>query len=292
MNHGIILFCLISFIAPGIASADWIRFASWNIEKLGTSEDESALIALAEHLHLTGVDVIVMQEIYDNDNNTATRTNSQLDETFRILNEETGQDWTYEIFPNRHSGDTSQLVAAAWNRSRLNKVDETYRLQFERSANEWDRHPHAIKFSAGADKTNIVVVGIHMKADFRGDFSEQRAKESKILVEALPAIQSNFDDYDVIFAGDFNSKTNNELAIKQLQQIEYRDLNEKDKETHVKYGALDRIIVPTPGVHDSASEFSFSKQYILTAADSAAFDEHLSDHLMIITPIRILEDDD
>jgi len=275
-----------------VVNADWIRLASWNIEKLGTNADESAPVALAEHLHLTGVDVILMQEIYDNDGNSTTKTNSQLDETFRILNEETGQDWTYEMFPNRHAGDKSQLLATAWNRSRLKKIGETYRLEFDRTGNEWDRHPHAIKLSAGDDKTDIVLVGIHMKANFQGDFSEQRAKEANILVEALPEIQNRFEDYDVIFAGDFNCKSNDEPAIKQLEDIAYRDLNGKDKETHVQYGPLDRILVPTPGVNESAAEFSFSRQYILTAADSDAFDEYLSDHLMILTPIRILEDDD
>ena len=64
-------------------TGDWIRLGSWNIEKLGDSQnDDSAPKALAEYIHISGVDVISLQEIGDNDDNPETRTNKQLDETF------------------------------------------------------------------------------------------------------------------------------------------------------------------------------------------------------------------
>ena len=73
--------------------------------------------------------------------------------------------------------------------------------------------------------------------------------------------------------------------------LDIGDLNKKDRDTHLAYGPLNRIIVPSQGVSDMASEFSFSRQYILTAADSKAFDRFLSDHMLVITPIRINDDD-
>ncbi len=286
-----VLTAVLSFV-PLLSTADWIRLGSWNIEHLGERDDDSVPVALAEHIHLTGLDAIALQEIYDNDAIDATRTNHQLDETLRILNEETRQDWTYEMFPNRYSGDKSQLVAVAWNKKRLSKVGDTYRLEFEREANEWDRHPHAIKLSAGNGRTDIVIIGVHMKANYRADFSDQREKEAKILLESLGDFRDVLDDEDIVLIGDFNCASNSEAAIQAFEEAGFRDLNARDTATHVVYGPLDRIIVPTPGVSTTASEFSFSRQYILAAADSDTFDRFLSDHMMIMTPIRIQNDDD
>ena len=129
INH-VLLSLFLVFITASL-QAYWIRLGSWDIEHLGKDGDESAPVALAEHLHLTGLYVITFQEVYDNDDDANTKTNLQLDETMRILNDETGQDWTYEMFGNRRNGDKSQLVVIAWNQNRLAKLGETLRLDIE-----------------------------------------------------------------------------------------------------------------------------------------------------------------
>lgn len=50
---------------------------------------------------------------------------------------------------------------------------------------------------------------------------------------------------------------------------------------------FDRVFVP-----EDQPEFRFSRQYVLIAADADAHDGFLSDHFMIVVPVRIQNDDD
>ena len=277
--------CLI--LAASTSFADWIRLGSWNIEHLGRMEDEATgPKAIAEYVHLSGLDILAMQEIYDNDGVGATKTNIQLNEAFEVLNQVAGHDWEYIMLPNKSSGDKSQLVAIAWNKDRVKKIGDELRISINRQGNEWDRHPHAIKFQAGTGMTDIVVIPVHMKANYNGDFSEQRGLEAQALIQALDSVKTEFDDEDIVIIGDFNCGTTDEPAIQALLAEGYRDLNSRDGATHITWGPLDRILVP------GDEEFVFSRQYSLTASDSEAFDRFLSDHQIVLTPIRILDDDD
>jgi predicted extracellular nuclease len=270
-----------------IASADWLRLGSWNIEHLGSNEESTVPIALAEAIHLTGIDILALQEIYDNDERADTKANTQLDAAFAILNEIEGNNWTYEMLPNKSRRDTSQLVTVAWNQARVAKVGDAFRIPIEREGHEWDRHPHALKFSAGTGKTDIVLIALHMKADYRGDFSAQRGREAQLLVDQLDIVNNHFGgDNDIVLIGDLNCDTADEPALLVFAGAGFDDLNKTDEPTHIRWGALDRVLVP------AQPEFKYTRQYVLTAADSEAFDLYLSDHQIILAPIKVTTDDD
>lgn len=291
MKH--VLYLVVSFLLTSTAYGDWIRLASWNIEHLGRNADESTVPkALAEHIFLTGADIMVFQEIYDNDNTNATRTNTQLTAAFEHLEQRTGDVWQYEMLPNRRDEDDRQLIVVSWNTQRVEKVGDALRLNIQRQGNEWHRHPHAIKFSAGREESDIVVIPVHMKADYRGDFSEQRNIEAQALIEQLPAIRQHFDDTDIVILGDLNCGEASEPAMAAFAGAGFRDLNANDTATHVRYGPLDRILVYGSRDSEAHREFSFTRQYVITAADSDVFDHYLSDHQVITAPIRVIADDD
>ncbi len=282
----LIAVCLTATLISAPASADWIRLGSWNIEKLGQSGEETGPKPVAEAIHLSGVDILAMQEVYDNDGDNKTKTNTQLAAAFEILDGIPGQTWKDAVLPNRSKSDKSQLVAIAWNTERVTKIKPALRLDIDRLATEWDRHPHAIQFSAGPDKTDIVVIPLHMKADYKGDYSSQRELEARELTAELAKVRDHFGDEDIVIIGDLNCGNADEPALEEFGKAGFRDLNAKDTATHVEYGPLDRVLVPRQ------DEFLFSRMYILTAADQDQFDRYLSDHQIILIPIRVLPDDD
>ncbi len=150
------------------ALADWIRIGSWNIEKLGQSGEETQAKALADYIHLAGIDILALQEIYDNDGEDATKTNRQLTAVMALMNEATGEQWAYEMFAKMYENQKDRLTAIAWNMGRVEKVGRRLRIDIDRKDTDWYRHPHAVKFSAGSGRTDIVVIPVHMKSDFSG----------------------------------------------------------------------------------------------------------------------------
>jgi predicted extracellular nuclease len=278
---GVLAICTQAAIAQ-----DWIRVASWNIKHLGQDGEDSSPKAIAEHISIAGADVLAFQEIYDNDNTSGTKTNSQLSEAFEIINQRPGNDWEYEMLPNRDEEDTSQLVVISWNNERVSKEGSAHRIPIDRTGSEWDRHPHAIKFSAGSGKTDLVVIPLHMKADYQGDYSSQRETEAELLVAKLDEVRAVTNDEDIVILGDLSCDDFREPGLEVLTNAGFTDLNAKDTWTHLRYGPLDRAFVP------EQDEFIYSRMFILTPADSTAFEYALSDHRMIIVPVRILDDDD
>lgn len=270
-----------------------IKIASWNIEHLGKREPKQEPKAIAEYLMLAGADVLALQEIYDTDDNVATRTNEQLDKTFALLNEQ-GHQWEYVLFANKKATDTSQLCGVAWNKKKVNKVGEPLRIEVKDDPKDdfssWDRHPHAVKFSAGNGKTDFVVICVHMKSNVDGvQFgAAQRAFEAKALVAKLDTVKQHFKDEDVIVIGDTNCRNADEEAIKTFQQVGFLDLNAADFPTFVSSKApFDRIFVPK-----AQPEFKFSRQYALVASNADAHNRWLSDHFLVMSVVKILDDDD
>jgi endonuclease/exonuclease/phosphatase family metal-dependent hydrolase len=280
------LIAVLAICTQAALAQDWIRVASWNVDQLGREGEHSSPKALAEYISIAGADVLAFQEIYDNDGVTDTKTNAQLSEAFEIVNQRPGNAWEYEMLRNRREGDTNQLVVISWNKERVSKEGVARRISIDRTGSEWERHPHAIKFSAGAGKTDLVVIPLHMKADDEGDYSSQRKAEAELLVAKLDEVRAVTNDEDIVILGDLGCDDSREPALEVLTNAGFTDLNARDTRTHLRAGPLDRAFVP------EEDEFLYSRLFILAPADSTAFENALSDHRMIIVPVRILDDDD
>lgn len=287
----------------------YIHFGSFNIEHFGRHDDNpNNVFALSEHIEMSGVSVLALQEVYVTSREADGRlVNEFLDKIIALMRDHTDNEWNYEIFPNRNPGDDSQLCGLMWNTSRLAKEGDTLRIGVPNTANDpaspsplnlWDRHPHAIKFRARpgtADPvslTDFVMVPLHMKSNVgqRHIVMRTRFHEARTLVEALPGIKANFGgDEDIIFLGDTNCKKRSEDAIQAFIDGGFEDLNEDDTPTYYSGtdAPFDRIFVPR-----GRKPFMFSRQYILRSASPLAHDRYLSDHYMVKASIVIRRDDD
>ena len=285
--------CLLAGLASAARAQGHIKVGAWNIENLGERPLGQDAPALAEHLRLAGVDVLSLEEIHDTDGNNATRRNGKLDQVFALLNQQPGQDWDYVLFANRNQADTSQLCGIAWNRAKVTRVGEPFRIPVVDTPgdgfNSWDRHPHAVKFSAGNGLTDFVVIPLHMKANTAPTARQQRAAEARELVAQLGVVRTHFRDSDIILIGDTNCLRANETALRVFTQAGFVDLNAGDLGTFASGGAapFDRVFVPS-----GQQEFRFSRQYALVPTDRRAHDDSLSDHFLILTTIRVMPDDD
>lgn len=283
--------CVLVGLASAARAQGHIKVGAWNIENLGERQQGQSALALAEHLRLAGLDVLALEEIHDTNNNNATRRNGKLDQVFALLNQQPGQDWDYVLFANRDQADTSQLCGVAWNRARVTRVGDPFRIPVVDTPgdgfNSWDRHPHAVKFSAGNGLTDFVVIPVHMKANTANTARQQRAAEARELAAQLPGVRTRFRDSDIIIIGDTNCLRANETALRVLSQAGFVDLNADDLGTFVTGGPFDRAIVPS-----GQEEFRFSRQYTLIASDRQAHESSLSDHFLILTTLRVMADDD
>src|SRR5215204_4132617 len=143
----------------------FLQVASWNIEHLSGSSRANrrqSAYALADHIEMAGVDVIVLQEIYVTPQDEEVRLsdeqpviesraasglrNSDLDIVCYLLEEHLDTAWKYVILPNRDAGDRSQLCAAMWNTKRLTLADvQPLDVRHENGNDKlWDRKPHLL----------------------------------------------------------------------------------------------------------------------------------------------------
>ncbi|MCI0681377.1 MAG: hypothetical protein L0Y71_04670 [Gemmataceae bacterium] len=285
-------------VVPAAPADEYRRIGAWNIEHLGKNPKAGQQpAALAEYIFLSGVDVLALEEIYDTDKQKGTRSNSVLDDTFKLLKNK-DHDWDYRIFPNKSENDTSQLCAVAWNKTRVTLQGQPLKLPIKAksSFNLWDRHPHAVQFLAADKKTDFVVIPLHMKANKlkaskkeKKKVLDQRREEAESLRDALADVKKSFKDDDIILLGDTNCLGADEAAVKVLVAGGFVDLNESDFSTYAlsKTAPFDRIFVP-----GSQPEFQNCRQYTLVPTDQRDHDRRLSDHFMVVTLIKIMDDDD
>jgi hypothetical protein len=288
----------------------YIHIGSWNIEHFGKDDNNpDNQFAIAEHIEMSGVHVLALQEMYvttDNISNPAARLeNSFFQAALDLVEEHTGQRWDYELFRNRNLNDKSQLCGVAWNTARVRKEGDTFRIGVSNTATEgatlnlWDRHPHAVKFAAvpGEDATlrltDFVVIPMHMKSNVgqRHTVMRTRFHEVRELMQQMPAVRSRFNEDDIILLGDTNCKNRDEDAVQTFINNGFEDLNEDDIPTYVSGddAPFDRIFIPRG---ENRKTFRFSRQYILRSASPLAHDRYLSDHYMVKTSIVIRRDDD
>lgn len=278
-----------------------IRVGAWNIEWLGTPESRSGPAKgvaqtaddLAEYIAAARVDILGLEEIGASEHADPPSSDT-LAAAFDAVSRRGGGHWRHRLFPAR-SG-RNQLCGVAWNERRVTPVGAP-RVATEPSAQSaqgkplWSRPPWGQTFSAGDGLTDFVVVVVHMKSDYGGDFAEHRAGEAATLARDIRAA---FSDGDLLIIGDANCDTHSEPAVAALEQAGFVDLNRADAATHLRYGALDRAFVTAAQPEFAARTFevhsdAFLEQHALTRDD---FKRRFSDHFMVITTIAVLADDD
>jgi endonuclease/exonuclease/phosphatase family metal-dependent hydrolase len=305
----------------------FLQIASWNIEHLGGAprkDRRQSAFALADHIEMSGIDLIALQEIYLTPDDeevrlgptqppiashaTGERRNSDLDIVCHLLEEHLDQVWSYTILPNRSPGDRSQLCAVMWNTTRLT-LDQVTPLAVSHADGGdalWDRKPHLLAFTSDIEKwqrsesgewkrveerRRLSVVALHMKSNYDGVTKNRRirAKEAATLCDALEALRPGIDP-SLVLIGDTNILSNEEPAIEIFVDRGFVDLNNNDSATYwsAQYSEapFDRAFVAV-----GRPEFRYTRQYILRSSDLKAHDRFLSDHYMIKISVKDYVDD-
>lgn len=307
----------------------FLQIGSWNIEHLSGSaraNRRQSVYALADHIEMAGVDLIVLQEIYITPADEelqlfenqpvitsraqSERRNADLDAVCYLLEEHLDTPWQYIILPNRNPADDSQLCAAMWNTSRL-RLSNILPLNVSHSDGGdslWDRKPHLLTFSSQIDVwrrsetgewqqqsegRSISVVPLHMKSNVGGVTKNRRVrqKEAATLCDALAAAKVN-PGYDpsLMMLGDTNILANDEPAIEEFINRGFTDLNNNDGKTFWSrdFGEspFDRAFLAA-----ERPEFRYTRQYVLRSSDLELHDRLLSDHYMIKVSVKDYIDD-
>lgn len=282
---------------------------------------------IAEYIRFSGVDVLALQEVAPQAAAGAISTGSarrrtgepaarraeqaprspELDATVEVLSHGGGA-WRYVLFPGRRAGD--QLCGVLWNASVATAVDEAgqpFSVGQERASkvpvkpgksatgsNLWNRPPHAMKFSFGLGKTDVVLVVLHMKANYQGDFSIQRQQEAQSLAGAIDAVRSSMSDQDIVLLGDTNFTSGSEPAEATLVAAGFVDLNARGRTTQYRGGSMDRIFAPVGQPEFAGSTFEVMDEGWLDSKrwKPSDFKTRLSDHYMVVASVAVLEDDD
>jgi len=305
----------------------FLQIASWNIEHLSGSSRANrrqSAYALADHIEMAGVDLIVLQEIYMTQEDEevrlsesqpvvasraySERRNSDLDVVCYLLEEHLDSPWKYVILPNRNPGDRSQLCAAMWNTGRLtlNSVRPLDVLHSGPEGSLWDRKPHLLSFNSAIrvwrrseageweqqpETRTISVVPLHMKSNVGGPTKTRaiRAAEAKTLCDALEALTPR-PDPSLMLLGDTNILANDEPALDEFMRRGFVDLNNNDSTTYwsKQFGEspFDRVLVA-----ERRPEFRYTRQYVLRSSDLLLHDRFLSDHYMIKVSVKDYVDD-
>lgn len=305
----LLLFCAsaVSFAQP---PAQTIRIGAWNIEHLGNPSSCAApntnvpqkASDIAAYIKFAKVDILGLEEISDDDGLSATRTNRTITQALQLLRNQTGQIWRHVLFPKRNASERHQLTGVLWNSGKVQPVGQPFKIPVDTSissggasAEIWNRHPFAVKFTLGSGRTDLVLIVVHMKANTGGVPSpvRKREAEARTLVAQLAAIRSQFQDQDIVVLGDTNILRYNERAARILQQAGFRDLNEDDDSTHVDGAPFDRFYVPENQLEFVESlEEIIAEEFLGTPFNRAAFRRRFSDHFMIVATIKVMADDD
>ncbi|MDX2016258.1 MAG: hypothetical protein SFY95_01300 [Planctomycetota bacterium] len=298
------------------ASDDVLRIGAWNIEWLGKPALRSGPASnvaqspedLADVIRFANVDVLGLAEVVTTQRGTPIRS-PEIEAVIDVLNAGAPARWRYVLFPGRATGD--QLTGVMWNTSRVRALapdgtpwdERTHRpwaLPIDgtrRSAQNsalWNRPPHAMKFSAGPGRSDFVLVMVHMKADYQGQFAAHRGEEARALVEALPDTRRVFGDQDVVVIGDFNITSEVEPADETLTAAQFAGLNPGRVSTTWRGGTTDRAFVPIKQPEFASRAFESVNPAFQRSRgiDAREFKRRYSDHDLIVTELRVAQDDD
>ena len=155
-----------------------------------------------------------------------------------------------------------------------------------------------MKFTHGEKQTDVVLIPIHMKSNRGGGVTQQskaREEEALLLIRSLAAVQNQFTDDDVIVLGDSNCLLREEPALARFKVAGLRDLNFADQLSWIKErlydpAPFDRILVPEEQPEFKDCAFTVFREHGL--GGEKEYRDRLSDHYLVYTDIRIMEDDD
>lgn len=278
-----------------------LRIGAWNIEWLGEPHNRSGPARdrqqvpedLADYILAARVDVLGLAEI-EQDDPAGGMTNSILSAALERVGAQTGGSWQHRLFP-AHSG-RNQLCGIAWDTTRVVAVGEPLPVPTPSQSSSqgkplWSRPPYGQVFSAGPGLNDFVVIVVHMKSDYGGDFAEHRGEEAHWLLAGLPRA---FRDPDILIIGDLNCGERDEPALRTLVAGGLVDLNAADQATHWRFGPLDRALVAADQPEFAGAPFEvFSTPYLEARGLSAEeFKVRFSDHYLVLTEIRVMPDDD
>lgn len=283
-----------------------IIVGAWNIQWLGMPWKRSGIgknVAqkaedLAEYIKASGVKILAVEEICDDDGVPTRRTNKTLDTVVEILNEGTGAQWTYTLFPKRKPDDEEQHTGLMWNAKTVTAVGDPYKLALKVPPEDpdkpfhWNRWPHAMKFSLAEGKTDLVIIPVHMKSNFgrKKEAKKQRAEEALQLTSVLEAVRNHFSDSDIVIVGDTNVLESTEDAAETYVKAGFVDLNYGDEPTLAMGDApFDRAFVPGNQPELRQQKIRVFRPVWLSPKQ---FRKYLSDHYMVTIKVKIEPDDD
>jgi hypothetical protein len=296
-----------------------IKIGAWNIEWLGKPEDRAQFAknvaqdpaVMADYIVGSGVSVLGVAEIVTQIPGRPIRSR-ELEAAIDAIRGKTNQRWEYALNPGRADGD--QLTGLMWNTAAVTALNQSgqkwdqqkdlpWRVpvrdaRSSQGSRLWNRPPHAIKFRAGGpsdtSSSDFIVVVLHMKADYQGDFAKHRQEEMDALIDALPAVRKQFGDDDIILVGDTNVTSPGEAMIKDLTAAGYADLNAANITTTWRDGFTDRAFVPATQPEFVSKQFwVFSDDFLRARRwKPGDFKKNLSDHYMVGTVLRVQNDDD
>jgi len=262
-----------------------LHVASWNI-----SDDDvrSALKSqqMADHLRLLNVDILLLNHIDGNSD----RRSARLDSIFAHGDSNDGQTWEYTLFANRTVSDRSSLTGVAWNTERVTRSKEVFRAVSD-SETLWSKPPYAAQFSAGPGLTDIVVMPVQLepKNPEAACYSGARGEEAENLPARIEMVRSQFGDDDIVVIGDTDCLRDDPSAVATLATDDeglILPVGNVDAFAAGR-GTYNQVMVPR-----SQPEFQFTRVYELTQADGFSSVSHLSDHFLLLAPIKVMRDDD
>lgn len=292
-----VIVVLILVTAPAVAQPR-IRLGAWNIEHLGNPTNrpnQPTPANLARYIIASEVDVLGLEEVTQD---LAGRRNATLQRALEIVEERTGEHWEHVLF---QKSSQHQHIGVAWNTTRARRTQGPLRIDVPASmegVSLWDRHPHAVKFSFGDQRTDIVVVVLHMKANTATNNSRnvrRRALEARTLVAEFPVVRDATTDEDLVLIGDTNILRASELAAQIYVGADLRDLNSEDEATFISASGppFDRTFVPRQPEFANLDQVVFDTEFLnAIGITRETFRRRFSDHFMIVTEVRVTPDDD
>lgn len=301
-----VLLTMVLLANPSEAWPPTVRVGTWNMHWLGRPDRRGRggvaqkAEDIAKYIQASGCSILGLNEVSANEGTNAAPTNKTLTEALKLLKEKTGEEWKHVLFLRDDPNDKDLLTGVAWNTKKVTLQGAPFKVPIRRSrewVSIWNRPPYAVKFSTGTGKTDLVVIPVHLKSNVGGVLKtgKQRAQEARMLIRSLGQVQIKFSDDDVVILGDFNTRLGSEESQYRFAVSGFRDLNSGDQMTWIKDNRyppapFDRILVP-----GDQPEHKESKQIVFKGHHLGTEEEYrklLSDHYLVYTEIKIMDDDD
>lgn len=304
----LLFLCFFTLLFSEAAYAQQIKVGAWNIQYLGahncrpvaTQHTAQRPSDIAKFIVASGVDILGLEEITDDDGQPNTFTNQTLNSVMTKIRQTTGDTWNYMLFRRFQEGEgckaiNLQLTGVAWNTKKVRRLAfkqipiDTSSLP--QGVTVWNRPPVAVKFSLGPGKTDIVFIVVHMKSNVGEDTETTREWEARLLMDQLSFVKSTFADDDIVILGDTNVLGGDEAAVVKYTQSGFKDLNAEDGPTTIRDESFDRIFTRA-----AQNEFQMSRQSVFGPGylnlSSEEFLRRFSDHYMVTAQVNVAVDDD